>query len=289
MRNGDCSMPSRKAYARITPALDIVKKLADGECKGFHELGIIKHQIGLYDMVHLEKADTMEVVCDRDGVPCDKTNICWKAVESIKQEFGIGENARITLTKNIPARGGLAGGSSNAAATLLLADELWGLNLSRKQLCSLGGKLGMDVPYFFYGKTAFDTESTGILQPISTDMRFYFILVIPEIGVSTKEAYGSIDYSAINRHREMTERMEQALGENNYDMVVKSIHNDFELSVFQSHPELQNIRDTLINAGCHAAFMSGSGSTIVGVVRDQREALTVCNRVNYTTIIASTL
>ncbi|MBD3321893.1 MAG: hypothetical protein GF350_12425, partial [Chitinivibrionales bacterium] len=203
-------MPERSAPARITLALDIVKKITDGPRKGFHELRIIKQQIDLCDIIHLQKSPGMKIVCDHPEVPVDAGNICWKAIELVKSEFGISDNARIEIEKRIPVRGGLAGGSSDAATTLMLANELWGLGLSTSRICSLGIRLGMDVPYFFFGKTAFDTEATGVLEPLDGNISFCFVLVFPETGVATAGAYASLDYSHTGKMGHLSDAMKAA-------------------------------------------------------------------------------
>lgn len=137
-----------KSYARVTLALDIVKKNRAGKYIGFHELGIIKHQIDLFDEIEIEESAETKIICDNSDVPVDESNTCWQAVNLVKKYFDIKENVLIKIEKKIPAQGGLAGGSSNGATTLKLLNKLWQLNLSTEKMIELGRKIGMDVPYF---------------------------------------------------------------------------------------------------------------------------------------------
>ena len=255
-----------KSYTRITLALDIIRKIDDGPYKNYHELSIVKHQVDLFDTLHLEEADRTAVYCDNPLVPLDKTNICWRALDAINAFLGARYAAVISIEKKIPVMGGLAGGSANAAETIRLINQLWDLRLSNETMAKIGRTLGMDVPYFFTGSTALDTEATGIIEPIPTMVRRDFLLVLPDFGVSTRDAYQSIDYGLIGKETGKTRAMCEALMRGDADETLINMHNDFEISVFKSRPELARIKERLIELGCAAAAMSGSGSTMIGAL-----------------------
>lgn len=279
----------QKSFTRVTLALDIVKKLETGPFAGYHELAIIKHQIDLFDLISIENASALTISCDHPHVPCDNRNICWQAVELIKNEFGIDKAVKIHIEKNIPVMGGLAGGSTNAATVLMLLNRFWDLGLSLEQMMEFGRKLGMDVPFYFVGGTAFDTEATGLLKPISTPSKFVFVLAVPHFGVSTKDAYQGIDYTLINKDHHKTAQLIQALHQNEITKIFDSMHNDFEFTVFSKYPDLLKIKQQLLNAGCRQVIMSGSGSTVLGVADGLTHAQRVQNSVDCKTIIASSL
>jgi 4-diphosphocytidyl-2-C-methyl-D-erythritol kinase len=279
----------QNSNTRLTLALDIVGKITDGPYKGYHELSAIKHQIDLCDTITIEPASTLTLECDDPQVPCDGRNICMQAVALLQQEFNIDRQVRITLKKRIPVMGGLAGGSANAATTLQMLGELWELHLSIDRLRTLGRKLGMDVPFYFSGGTAFDTEAGGIFEPLPTAIRLAFVLAIPDFGVSTAEAYRGIDYTAIGRNCTVTGAMKNYCLANNRNGVVLSIHNDFELSVFPRYPRLAAIKRELLEAGCVAAVLSGSGSTVFGVAESAAEAEAIRRKISCRSLVASTL
>jgi 4-diphosphocytidyl-2-C-methyl-D-erythritol kinase len=260
-----------KSYTRITLALDIVEKLKNGPHAGFHELGVIKHKINLHDVIAIEESKEMRIVCGDPQVPKDAANICWKACDILKKTFGISQNVSITIEKNIPVRGGLAGGSANAATTFMLLNELWKLNLDNAKMIGLSRQAGMDVPFYFAGDTAFDTEAGGRLEPIDSALHFDAILVVPDFGVSTADAYRALDYSRIGRDREKTRAMQQAFIHNDLGGVTKAMHNDFEYSVFQRLPQLSLVKKRLIEAGCVNAVMSGSGSCVFGILETPQD------------------
>jgi 4-diphosphocytidyl-2-C-methyl-D-erythritol kinase len=277
-----------KSYTRITLALDIIGKIASGPVKGYHELSIIKHQIGLFDTLTIEESSATEIRCDNPLVPRDESNICWKALSAVNTALGLNNRAIITIEKKIPVMGGLAGGSANAAATIRLIDQLWNLGLSNTTMAHIGRTLGMDVPYFFTEATAFDSEATGILESIPTKLHFNFVLVIPDFGVSTKEAYNNIIYPEVQKKLEKTQAMRLALTQNNAAAVIENMHNDFELSVFKQYSELSRIKQRLINLGCDNAAMSGSGSTMVGALGERSDPEKIRKEIGHTTMFVST-
>lgn len=277
------------SYTRITLALDIIKKLTSGNFAGYHELGIIKHQIDLGDTITIEKSQEMKMFCDNPKVPNDETNICWQVADLLKKEFGIKENVSIHIDKKIPVQGGLAGGSANAAETMKLLLEMWQIEIPLLQKITLSRKLGMDVPFYFYGKTAFDSESTGVLQPLENKLpKLHFLLVIPPFGVSTKEAYSQIDYTKVGKQIAATEELKNGFITGNFEKIKKNMHNDFEQSVFLSRPEISDIKNSLLDFGASAALMSGSGSTVIGLFSDLKAAETVKERFE-NSLLASSL
>jgi 4-diphosphocytidyl-2-C-methyl-D-erythritol kinase len=277
-----------KSCTRVTLALDIIKKITSGTFSGYHELSIIKHQIDLHDLISVTDSDAMSLSCNVDTVPCNPDNICWKAAELLKETCGIDKNVHIDIDKNIPVMGGLAGGSANAAATIQLLNNYWELGLSTETMMSVGRKLGMDVPFYFMGKTAFDSEATAVMYPVPTNARFNFILAVQEFGVSTKAAYSSIDYNRIGKQTDQTEKLVEGLKSGNQD-IAQYFHNDFEINVFKEYPRLSVIKNELLDAGCSAAMLSGSGSTIIGLVENVSQIEYIARKISCRSIIAHTL
>ncbi|NLD93552.1 MAG: 4-(cytidine 5'-diphospho)-2-C-methyl-D-erythritol kinase [Fibrobacter sp.] len=276
-----------KSYTRVTLALDIVKKIQEGQFAGYHELGIIKHKIDLYDNIEISDSEEMAITCDNPLVPCDSSNICWKATLLLKERFGIRSNVKINIEKHIPVMGGLAGGSANAATTLSALSAYWNLNLSMNDLVSFGRLLGMDVPFYFTSDTAFDTEATGVIRPIRHTTAFTFVLAIPDFGVSTKDAYQGIDYNLIGKSVDRTQLLEESLLRNDPVSVYPLMHNDFELTVFKKNPALEALKKQLAEKGCLASVMSGSGSTVIGIAESLKHAEAIKNDLNCKVLIAT--
>lgn len=278
-----------KSFTRLTLALDIIKKLDSGPAAGYHELGIIKHQIDVHDVITLEPAAHSSLSCSTPGVPCDERNICLQALRLVQRHCSVDKQLAIHIDKRIPVMGGLAGGSANAATMLSMVNSLWQLGLGRSELAALGRQLGMDVPFFFTGGTAFDSESTGVLRPLPNQLRFDFVLLLSQPGVSTAAAYGGLDYHRVAQRCALTAQLERGLALGCMEDVLGALHNDFELSVFTTHPHLARLKQALLEAGALGAVMSGSGSTLVGIARDavdaQRIAAALQGEPNLTQVI----
>lgn len=279
----------RRSYTRLTLALDIIGKIATGPYSGYHELSTVKHQIDLFDTIEIEPSDLLSIECNNPAVPCDERNICYRAAELLQRRFAIDQPVHIAIDKQIPVMGGLAGGSANAATTLSMLNDLWELHLDTLQLMEMGRVLGMDVPFYFIGKTAFDTEATGVCTELPSNIHLTFLLAIPDFGVATATAYQGIDYSQIGGNTGKTKALQQFLLAGDRPKVVSCIHNDFENSVFRNYPRLVSIKQELIDAGCETAVLSGSGSTIFGITRDREHASAIAEKIGYRTLIVSTL
>lgn len=277
-----------RSHTRITLALDIVRRLTDGPLAGFHELGIVKKKIDLHDVIEVREAPRMEIVCEHPEVPSDASNLCWRAAEAVRAACGVKQAVRIEIEKRIPVRGGLAGGSANAATVMVLLDELWGLGLDTQRLCELGRGVGMDVPFYFVGDTAFDTETVGWPERVETALTFDLVLAFPAFGVSTRDAYGRIDYRVTGRRTGDTTAMLNALRANDRETVIALMHNDFEYSVLDAHPLLAALRAEMLDAGCRGVVMSGSGSTLVGIADSAREARACASKLSTRCLVAST-
>ena len=277
------------SHTRVTLALDIVRKIAEGPQKGYHELGIVKHLISLGDTISVKASKKMSLTCSFPGVPEDQSNICWQAAELLQKRYNITEDVSIDIEKQIPVQGGLAGGSTNAATTLAILDKHWGLGLSKEELQGLGKELGMDVPFYFSGGTAFDSEATSVLRVIANRMKLHLVLVVPPFGVSTADAYGGIDYSQIGKSQEMTANLEKGLLAGDLEIVAENMHNDFELSVFGVHSQLADFKSSMISEGALNVIMSGSGSTMIGLAENKVSAEKIARKYEKSFVVESVL
>lgn len=275
-----------KSFTRITLALDIIGKLSQGPFKGYHELNIIKHQIELYDEIRITPSKTMEISSNSPEVPVDTSNICWQAAEQLQKKFNISDSVHIHIEKNIPVQGGLAGGSSNGALTIMLLNKLWDLNMTTDEMITVGRVIGMDVPFYFYGQTAFDSEATGHLYPIDNKKKYTFVIVMPPFGVSTKDAYKNINYNIIGTQKDLTAKIEKGLKNSIAPQDLGLLlHNDFEQSVFVTHPKLREIKKQLLDIGALGAVMSGSGSTMIALVENETHGKEIIKKIPYDTLI----
>jgi 4-diphosphocytidyl-2-C-methyl-D-erythritol kinase len=243
-----------KSYARITLALDIIRKLDNG----YHELEAIKTRINLFDEISIEVAKTTSVACNKV-----KDTIVLKAITALKEKYKIDKNVKIKIKKNIPIAGGLAGGSSDAGYVISALNELWNLKIPREELVLFARAIGRDIPFFFFDGLVFDTEVGAEISTIGDSPKLFVVLVNDGTVVSTKEAYSWIDYSKIG-----LVKASDSIRQNTKNII---LHNDFEQFVFCRHKNLQRIKEELKRLGL-LACISGSGSTVFGISADKKIA-----------------
>jgi len=233
---------------------------------GFHEVATILQTISLHDTLIFERSDNgIELTCDDCSLPIDETNLITKAANALRAEFRIEDGARIELRKLIPMGGGLGGGSSNAAVTLIGLSRLWSLNVSFEKLYEIGSGLGSDVPFFLYGGTALATGTGTAIEP-NPDVRLGPIIVVtPNVWISTREAYADLD--AANLTSADTERI--LLNYRFEAEIPANTVNDFEKTVFAAFPEIADVKAKLLELGAQWALMSGSGASVFGIFENE--------------------
>lgn len=253
---------SEKAPAKINLTLDVLGKREDG----YHEVEMIMTTVDLADRIDIVERDDEKIVIDvSEGyIPNDERNLAYQAADLVKKTFAINKGVSISITKNIPVAAGLAGGSSDAAATLRGLNELWNLRLSTEELAELGAKIGSDVSFCVYGGTALVKGKGEIVEPISSPPPCWVVLAKPPLGVSTQEVYKRLNVNEI-AHGD-TSAMKKAIEEKNFQNICQNLHNALEPVTFRMHPEVEKIKEQMIRFGADGALMSGSGPTVFGLV-----------------------
>jgi len=254
-----------RSFAKINWALEVGHRRADG----YHEVRTVVQTIDLYDRLLLEEIDEeIEIICEDERVPCNQTNLAYKAAAALREATGIEKGVRIEIEKQIPVAAGLGGGSSNAAATLIGLQRLWNIGLPRQELFSIGERLGSDVPFFFLGGTALATGRGERVYPLDDITEPYILLVNPGIEVSTREAYAALRPMLTNQNSPCI--MPFALFETEAIPVGPAqARNDLEKSVLPQYPVIAEIKQKLAEASARSVLMSGSGATVFAVFDSQ--------------------
>jgi 4-diphosphocytidyl-2-C-methyl-D-erythritol kinase len=205
-----------------------------------------------------------ELVCPARDAPADRRNLVWKAAERLWDaagRAGAPRDAHITLEKRIPARAGLGGGSSDAAAALLALRKIWKIRLPDEDLVRIASKLGADVPFFLVGGTALALGAGEEIYPLAELPRLPVVVVVPPFGVATVDAYRWLD-----------EQKSQAAASDGPGYLsqtwlgrVVPLVNDLEQPVIARYPMIDEIKGRLRQQGAVFAAMSGSGSAVFGV------------------------
>jgi len=262
-----------KAPAKINLGLSILKKLSSG----YHEVKFIFQQVSLFDRIYLEeiKKDEIRVYCDNQDVPLDQVNTVYQAAMLIKKTMKIKTGIAIKIEKNIPVAGGLAGGSSDAAQTLIGLNRLWNLGLNTKDLIKFGLKIGMDVAYQLVGGSQLATHQGEKLKTLPSLPKMNLVLTNPNLNVSTQWAYANVDYSQVGE--EQLENLIEAIKNGDVKEIAQNLHNDFEFWVPNFYPAILKIKRKMMEAGALGALMSGSGPTVFCVCKNHSSALKIAH------------
>ncbi|WP_436864311.1 4-(cytidine 5'-diphospho)-2-C-methyl-D-erythritol kinase [Mammaliicoccus sciuri] len=261
------------APAKINLTLDTLYKREDG----YHEVEMIMTTIDLNDRLTFECRDDGEIIIDveHNFVPSDHRNLAYKAAKLMQDRYNIEKGVKISLEKSIPISAGLAGGSSDAAATFRGLNELWGVNESLETLSELASEIGSDISFCIYGKTALCQGRGEKITHLPKPPSAWVVIAKPDIGVSTPEIYGALDLE--NKEEVQTQACLKAIENNDYATMCQSLGNSLEKVTMQLYPEVEKLKNTMSNTGVDAALMSGSGPTIYGFVQKERQAKQVYN------------
>jgi 4-diphosphocytidyl-2-C-methyl-D-erythritol kinase len=283
--------------AKVNLRLEILRKREDG----YHELKTIFQKISLQDTLHfsLKKGKGISITTDHPGLPVGKTNLIYRAAQSILRRSNYKGGVAIQVEKRIPLGAGLGGGSSNAATTLKALNRLLRRNLSRKELMELGLEIGADVPFFFLKGAALGSGIGERLKKIEVP-DLWFVLVYPNFEVSTQWAYQNFDKSlsgpalspsalsswpkglSKGKHplsRWKTEGLTNQqfhINLNKFSKTPKGVSqilfNHLEAVVLREYPQIEVMKKMLFSAGAMGALMTGSGPTVFGLFREERIA-----------------
>ncbi|MDQ9149901.1 4-(cytidine 5'-diphospho)-2-C-methyl-D-erythritol kinase [Bacillus velezensis] len=262
-----------KAPAKINLSLDVTSKRPDG----YHEVEMIMTTIDLADRIELTELpeNVIRVASHNRFVPDDQRNLAYQAAKLLKERFQVKKGVSIMITKVIPVAAGLAGGSSDAAATLRGLNRLWDLKLSVEELAELGAEIGSDVSFCVYGGTALATGRGEKIRHISAPPHCWVVLAKPTIGVSTAEVYRRLNLQQV-RHPDV-QAMIDAIEEKSLQKVCGQLGNVLESVTLSLHPEVAMIKNQMKRFGADAVLMSGSGPTVFGLVQYESKVQRIYN------------
>ena len=266
------------AKGKINLTLDVLFKRPDG----YHEVEMIMQTLALKDIISLKliSQPIIELKTNCRQLVRDEDNLAFQAARLMMEEYGLDAGISITLNKNIPLGAGLAGGSANAAAVIVGINELFQLKKSQEELMSLGKKIGADVPFCILGKTALARGIGEKLSPLKPLSGFGVLLVKPSYSVSTKEVYNRLDVKNI-KNRPSTMEMVKNIQNQDLDSISKGLCNVLEQVTLRMYPELEEIRNELLNLGALGSLMSGSGPTVFGIFETKQDAKKAAKKLSF--------
>ena len=256
-----------KAYAKINLLLDVVGKYENN----YHKVKMVMQTIDLYDKLIFSKTEqNINISCKHPGVPLGKKNLILQAADLLFSEFELEGGLDVKVKKNIPVAAGMAGGSTDAAATLVAINKLWGLGLSTSELESRAANLGADVPFCIAGGTQLATGTGTELEKIDVQPNLNLVVINPALEVSTAEIYSCFSLSEIEQHPNL-DKLILALKNNDYKFILSNLANLLELVTMNRYPKIREVKD-IVAENTDKALMSGSGPTILGFTNSRQEA-----------------
>ncbi len=263
-----------KANAKINLGLDVLRRRPDG----YHDVSMIMQSLDLYDTITIKKTylPHITIKTNLSYLPVDKGNLVYKAATLFLDTISVKEGIFIRLDKRIPVAAGLAGGSSDAAATLKGLNKLYQAGLSQKELMDLGVKLGADVPYCIKLGTALSEGIGEVLTPLPPMPACSILLVKPNISVSTKYVYENLKLSEGVIHPNIG-KMKASLHKGDLVDLTKHMDNILQSVTVKEYPIIKEIKDKMTELGALVSLMSGSGPTVFGVYQDYSTAQKALN------------
>ncbi|MBQ7360267.1 MAG: 4-(cytidine 5'-diphospho)-2-C-methyl-D-erythritol kinase [Lachnospiraceae bacterium] len=270
MREHDLSL---QAYAKVNLGLDVVRRLDNG----YHEVKMIMQTVDIADTLYFKKIMsgiqvTVEGEFIKDGiVPADENNLIYKAAKQMFETYQIKGGVAIHLVKRIPVAAGMAGGSTDAAATYRGLNQLFEVGASVDELEKLAVKVGADVPYCISGGTALSEGIGEILTTLPDAPQCVLLVAKPDISVSTKYVYENLNLPSIKSHPDI-DGMVQAIKAKDADGVWMRMANVLETVTVKAYPIIEKIKSEMMSDGAIKSLMSGSGPTVFGVYHTEAQA-----------------
>lgn len=258
-----------RAHGKINLGLDVIRRLENG----YHEVKMIMQSVELADIVTMRRLseDKITVAADRAGLPCDESNLAWRAAALMKERYSLRGGVEIFLEKHIPVAAGMAGGSADCAAVLKGMNELFDLSASLEELQEIGVKLGADVPYCLLGGCALSEGIGERLTQLAEPPACSLLLAKPDIDVSTRHVYESLRPDALKRHPDI-DGMIRDIEKGDLNGLCGKMENVLESVTGAEYPIIGEIERLMLEEGALTALMSGSGPTVFGVFREEKAA-----------------
>ncbi|WP_299050073.1 4-(cytidine 5'-diphospho)-2-C-methyl-D-erythritol kinase [uncultured Nocardioides sp.] len=289
MTTGDVRTLTVRAAAKINLHLGVGAVRADG----YHPIDTVFHAVSLFDdvtaatgepgsgpVLTLDGSDHVDLV----DVPFDRRNLVHAAATRLAREQQRAPDVRVAVHKSIPVAGGLAGGSADAAATLVALDRLWGLDLEDQDLLRVAADLGSDVPFALLGGTARGTGRGEVLQRVDDRSTWWWVLVTSTHGLSTPAVYRRFDelFPTAPARPTPADRVERAIHSGDPVQLARVLHNDLEPAAFDLRPGLAELVSRGEAAGALRGMVSGSGPTCAFLCADADAARAVCSELRET-------
>lgn len=264
-----------QAPAKVNLQLSVGPKEADG----YHQVVTVFQAVSLMDVIKISESDQFGISIKGDyttGVPLDQSNLIFKAVQLMSEKFDTSTSLDFEINKSIPVAGGMAGGSADAAATLLGIDQLYGLGLTKDELAEVAREIGSDVPFMLHGGTAVGRGRGDEITPALSRGTYHWVIAVSSSGLSTPAVYGECDRLRTGldiKAPTLNDELLQSILSGDSVRVGKSLNNDLQAAACSLRPALRLILDTGQEYGALGGIVSGSGPSVAFLVADEDHSL----------------
>src|SRR5689334_341525 len=273
------ALPPSSVTVRVPAKVNLELLVGAPREDGYHPLSTIFHAVNLFDEVTVMSAPEWGIAVSGPqalGVPVDGTNLAARAAQRLAEVGGVDEPVHITIRKDIPVAGGMAGGSADAAATLVACDHLWGTGLSRPELEEIAAGIGSDVPFLLGGGTAMGSGRGEVLAPVLARGSYHWVFALSEGGLSTPAVYAECDRLRGDRpvpSPSSSPEMMTALRSGDARALGEALSNDLQAAAISLMPALGEVLDAGLEFGALGGVVSGSGPTVAFLAEDNEAAI----------------
>lgn len=263
-------MISQKAFSKINTFLKVNGKLNNG----YHSISTIYLPLrDLYDIVYLDKTpeEGIQIKTDSNFLTEEKDNLCYKAADIFAKRFNLSPAWKIYINKNLPIAAGLGGGSSDAAAVLLMLSKLYFKN-QPKEIFKIAQELGADVPFFLNPTPSYASGVGDKLQALKKCPDFYVVLISPNFPVSAAWAYENYSIDNTNKCLIPFNEVINCFETGYYKNIPKTIYNDLSFPIYEKFPLLEILKSKLFDLGIDAVEITGSGPSLFGITKTKEKA-----------------
>ncbi|CAM3491387.1 4-(cytidine 5'-diphospho)-2-C-methyl-D-erythritol kinase [Dermacoccus barathri] len=268
-----------RVVVRVPAKVNLELRVGPLRDDGFHDLATTFHAVDIFDEVTVTPDAEFSVSVTgvgEDKVPTDETNLAYRAAALLAERFDVEERCAISIVKAIPVAGGMAGGSADAAATLVACDTLWGLGLRRHELEEIAAELGSDVPFALTGGTALGTGRGEHIVPVLATGTFEWLFALTHEGLSTPSVYAECDRLREGEdvpEPQPSDGLLASLRSGDVHGVALAMHNDLESAALSLMPSLRPLMEMGLEMGALCALVSGSGPTVAFLLKDRQDAV----------------
>lgn len=268
-----------RVVVRVPAKVNLELRVGPLRDDGFHDLATTFHAVDIFDEVTVTPNAEFSVSVTgvgEDKVPTDETNLAYRAAALLAERFDVEERCAISIVKAIPVAGGMAGGSADAAATLVACDTLWGLGLRRHELEEIAAELGSDVPFALTGGTALGTGRGEQIVPVLATGTFEWLFALTHEGLSTPSVYAECDRLREGEdvpEPQPSDGLLASLRSGDVHGVALAMHNDLESAALSLMPSLRPLMEMGLEMGALCALVSGSGPTVAFLLKDRQDAV----------------